>query len=84
MPLCCSQQHALSQPRSAFLIISETWNTANPWITKHKAKCGSCMRICLIGEKGKHTSCFLKKLRIAVHYGRPYKTVDFGKIKRQI
>lgn len=32
-----------SQPRFTFLIISETWNRANHWITEHKAKYGSCM-----------------------------------------
>lgn len=34
-------------------------------------------------EKGKCTSGFLEKLRTEGHCGRPYKTVDFGKIKRQ-
>lgn len=41
MPPSGSQQHALRQLRTAFLIIRETWNRANPWITEHKAKCGS-------------------------------------------
>lgn len=58
MVLCSSQQRALRQPGSTFLIIRETWNRANPWITEHKAKGGSCVRICLSGGKGQTCKLF--------------------------
>lgn len=84
MPPHGSQQHSHSVSLGPqFLIISETWNRANHWITEHKAKCRSCMWICLTSGKGKCTR-FLKNLRIAVHCGRIWQNSRLWEIKRQI
>lgn len=78
-----SQQHAHSVSLGPHFSSSETWNRANHWITEPKAKCRSCMWICLIGGKGKCAYCFLKKLRIAVLW-QTLQNRALWEIKREI